>query len=201
MILLQGDIPAKQMLNSLPDTDPKRLERLINVLDIDPEWRMHLVSDGQRRRVQIAMGLLKPFDVLLLDEITVDLDVLGRSDLMKFLKEECRERNATILYATHIFDGLESWPSHVMYVASGSLRLFEKAENIPQLKQGDLLGLVEGWLRKEKEEKEAREGPVSVVYHGDRGSGAQAQAEWNNGWAAGRLTSSMQLSSNAVMRN
>jgi CCR4-NOT complex subunit CAF16 len=36
------------------------------------------VSDGQRRRVQLAYGLLTPYSVLLLDEITVDLDVLGR---------------------------------------------------------------------------------------------------------------------------
>ena len=35
----------------------------VQVLDIDPNWRMHLVSDGQRRRVQIALGLLKPFKV------------------------------------------------------------------------------------------------------------------------------------------
>ena len=38
-----------------------RLIRWWQVLDIDPTWRMHLVSDGQRRRVQIAMGLLRPF--------------------------------------------------------------------------------------------------------------------------------------------
>lgn len=197
---MQGDIPARQMLHSMPDVDPKRLERLINVLDIDPEWRMHLVSDGQRRRVQIAMGLLKPFDVLLLDEITVDLDVLGRADLMNFLKEECAVRNATIIYATHIFDGLESWPSHVMYVAQGQLRLFEEARTIPELQQGKLLGLVEGWLRKEKSEREAIEGPVKVTYDGDKGSSEQARAEWNNGWKSGRITSSMKLSSNAVIR-
>jgi hypothetical protein len=33
------------------------------VLDIDPQWRMHQVSDGQRRRVQICVGLLKLFKV------------------------------------------------------------------------------------------------------------------------------------------
>lgn len=52
--------------------------------------------------------------VLLLDEITVDLDVLARADLLKFLKKECEERGATIIYATHIFDGLEDWPSHIV---------------------------------------------------------------------------------------
>lgn len=73
----------------------------MEVLDINPDWRMHTVSDGQRRRVQICLGLLKPFDVLLLDEITVDLDVLGRADLMEFLKEECEQREATIIYVRH----------------------------------------------------------------------------------------------------
>lgn len=70
----------------------------MKVLDVNPEWRMHLVSDGQRRRVQLCVGLLRPFKVLLLDEITVDLDVLGRAEMLKFLKEECEERGATIIY-------------------------------------------------------------------------------------------------------
>lgn len=56
--------------------------------------------------------------VLLLDEITVDLDVLARADLLKFLKKECEERGATIIYATHIFDGLEDWPSHIVSLLS-----------------------------------------------------------------------------------
>lgn len=36
--------------------------------------------------------------VLLLDEITVDLDVLARADLLEFLREECEERRATVVY-------------------------------------------------------------------------------------------------------
>ena len=49
--------------------DPERLEKLLHILDVDLKWRMHMVSDGQRRRVQILMALLKPFEVLLLDEV------------------------------------------------------------------------------------------------------------------------------------
>lgn len=49
-----------------------------------------------------------------MDEITVDLDVLARADLLKFLRKECEERGATIIYATHIFDGLEDWPTHIV---------------------------------------------------------------------------------------
>lgn len=61
--MLQGDIPARQMVESLPGVDPARRAKVMQVLDIDPEWRMHRVSDGQRRRVQICMGLLKPPEV------------------------------------------------------------------------------------------------------------------------------------------
>ncbi len=36
---------------------------LIQLLDIDVYQRLNTMSDGQRRRVQICMGLLKPYDV------------------------------------------------------------------------------------------------------------------------------------------
>ena len=61
--------------------------------------------------------------VLLLDEITVDLDVLGRADLLAYLRAETEERGACIVYATHIFDGLESWATHLMYLANGGLKV------------------------------------------------------------------------------
>ena len=60
---LQGDFPVSKMVNGLQGVDPKRKAKLLEVLDIDLEWRMHLVSDGQRRRVQLLMGLLQPFKV------------------------------------------------------------------------------------------------------------------------------------------
>ena len=51
------------MLDSVPGIDPARKKRIIEVMGVNPKWRMHRVSDGQRRRVQIAMGLLKEFKV------------------------------------------------------------------------------------------------------------------------------------------
>lgn len=201
-IPLAGDFPARKMLDSVHGADPARKERLIKVLDINPEWRMHMVSDGQRRRVQIAVGLLRPFKVLLLDEITVDLDVLGRAELMKFLKDECTTRGAVCIYATHIFDGLEAWPSHVACVAGGELKVFKEAHQLPELQQGRLLELVVSWLRVEKEERRAKEPALKAA----RKAAAEAAGHGyalNNGWGSGTLNPTVQLanSSNAVMRN
>ena len=99
-IPLQGDFSALKMINGITGVNEERKKKLIQVLDIDPEWKMHTVSEGQRRRVQLCIGLLKEFEVLFLDEVTVDLDVLGRADLMKFLKEECEQRECTIIYVS-----------------------------------------------------------------------------------------------------
>lgn len=65
--------------------------------------------------------LLLAVQVLLMDEITVDMDVLGRMDLLEFFRQECEQRGATIIYATHIFDGLEQWITHIAYLEDGKL--------------------------------------------------------------------------------
>ena len=193
---LAGDFPARRMLDSVRGVSAARRQRVVDVLDVNLEWRMHQVSDGQRRRVQLAMGLLRPFQVLLLDEITVDLDVLVRRDLMNFLKQECEERGATIIYATHIFDGLDEWATHLMYVARGHMQIFDKCEGVEGLKEVGLRRTVEKWLREEKVicEKLAAEGKLHNP------SKAKQGYDRNNGWAAGRLATTIKLSSNAVLR-
>mmetsp|Transcript_10657 Transcript_10657/g.12119 ORF Transcript_10657/g.12119 Transcript_10657/m.12119 type:complete len:270 (-) Transcript_10657:1049-1858(-) len=117
----QADIPVCKMMKKLQDEYPERRDLLYKVLEIDPNWRMHEVSDGQRRRVQIMLGLLRPFKVLLLDEMTVDLDVLARRRFLSFLESECNKTNATVVYATHIFDGMENFATHVVMLERGEL--------------------------------------------------------------------------------
>ncbi|KAK6141650.1 hypothetical protein DH2020_024623 [Rehmannia glutinosa] len=147
---LQGDFSAEHMIFGVEGVDPIRRDKLIELLDIDLRWRMHKVSDGQRRRVQICMGLLHPYKVLLLDEVTVDLDVVARMDLLEFFKEECEQRGATIVYATHIFDGLETWATDLVYVQDGVLKKSEKLAELHDLKNNrNLLSVVESWLRSE----------------------------------------------------
>jgi CCR4-NOT complex subunit CAF16 len=160
------------------------------------------------------MGLLKPFKVLLLDEITVDLDVLARANLLTYLKKECEERGATIIYATHIFDGLDDWPTHIVYIARGKLQLALPLEKVKEMSQLSLMRTVESWLRKERDEdrrrrKERKEKGLpefDKVTEGSRVIGDPAARAVNNGWAAGRLASTVAgeenfiFSSNSVLR-
>ena len=176
-VALGADIPARTMIFGVPDVDPARRQKLIEMLDIDLDWSMMKLSDGQRRRVQICLGLLREYKVLLLDEVTVDLDVVGRLDLLEFFKEECETRGATVVYATHIFDGLEGWCTHLAYLENGRLKRGGRIENFapsldPKLYENQsrdglvtavekgsarLLEVVEEWLREERVDRTKRE--------------------------------------------
>ncbi|KAI9832122.1 MAG: CCR4-NOT regulatory complex component [Phylliscum demangeonii] len=101
------------------DAFPARRDALLRVLDVDLSWRLHALSDGQRRRVQLVLGLVRPWAVLLLDEVTLDLDVRARRRLLEYLREETEGERATVLYATHVLDGLRPWITHVLHMARG----------------------------------------------------------------------------------
>ncbi|KAK7457074.1 CCR4-NOT regulatory complex component [Stygiomarasmius scandens] len=121
---VKRDIVVSDFLNSVGGyRHQKRRDHLLNILDVDLDWHMHAISDGERRRVQLVMGLMGEWDLLLLDEVTVDLDVLVRHELLLFLKEETAKRGATIIYATHIFDGLNDFPTHISHMRDGSFVL------------------------------------------------------------------------------
>jgi CCR4-NOT complex subunit CAF16 len=137
------DLEVRTMVGHLTGVDPRRRDRLIDLLGVDLDWHMHAVSDGQRRRVQLLLGLARPRRLLLLDEVTTDLDLLARQDLLAFLREETVERGTTIVYATHIFDSLDVWATHLCYLVAGKIRHFAPTDGTP------LLPLVEGWLRRD----------------------------------------------------
>ncbi|KAI3406840.2 CAF16 [Candida oxycetoniae] len=130
--VIKRDIPVSLLLSSIGgEAYVDRRNLLVELLDIDPSWSMIDLSDGERRRVQIAMGLVKPWKLLLLDEVTIDLDVVVRSKLLNYLKSECINRNCCVIYATHIFDGLgKEWCDRILHIDAGVLLNDVKMESV-----------------------------------------------------------------------
>ncbi|KAF4451994.1 hypothetical protein F53441_5067 [Fusarium austroafricanum] len=163
--IVRTDIGVNELLRSVGgDAYPDRRDELVAMLDVDTNWRMHAVSDGERRRVQLAMGLLRPWTVLLLDEITVDLDVLSRAEFLGWLKHETEIRECTIVYATHILDNLAGWPTHLAHMHLGTVKEWDEADKMLATIDGTVgvsgnsrLGeLVLGWLREDLKERGPR---------------------------------------------
>jgi CCR4-NOT complex subunit CAF16 len=186
-----ADIPVHKMMEKLQNSYPERRDELVHMLGIDLNWRMHQLSDGQRRRVQLLLGLIRPFRILLLDEITTSLDVCVRQDLLRWLENESKVRNATIIYATHIFDGLDDWPTHMHYLtdngSTGWQGKLEDLEFYQKLKEQNhpakMLAVADNWLRKELEKKRA-------LKQKEKASGGLAHAldptDRQGGYASGR---------------
>lgn len=192
--IVRTDIGVRELLKSVGgDYYPDRKDELVQVLDIDLDWRMHAVSDGERRRVQLAMGLIRPWRILLLDEITVDLDLLSRSNFLAFLKKETETRKCTIVYATHILDNLAEWPTHLVHMSLGRVKEWGGIETFELDGRGTRSGnsrlgeLVLGWLKDDLAERGPRnqgKGSEGAAYidGGVGGYGAEDFEKKNRTW-------------------
>jgi CCR4-NOT complex subunit CAF16 len=121
------------------------------------------------------LQLLRPAELLLLDEITTDLDLITRQDFLNYLRD-CAEEprggsgGTTIVYATHIFDGLDAWPTHIAYVGDGRLLRFGRVEEFADLQQrfragtvAPLLRTIEAWLREDRDARRAKGARMTEV--------------------------------------
>lgn len=101
---------------------------LVDALAVNLDWIVNRVSDGQRRRAQLLIALATPKDLYVLDEVTTDLDVIARDRLLELMHKESL-RGATVLYATHIFDNLDGWATHIMRLHQGEVTWCSKLED------------------------------------------------------------------------
>ncbi|KAF2168224.1 hypothetical protein M409DRAFT_36440 [Zasmidium cellare ATCC 36951] len=188
--IVRSDIGVPELLRSVGgDHYPDRRDELVRILDVDLSWHLHAVSDGERRRVQLCMGLLRPWTVLLLDEITVDLDLLSRHNFLQFLKRETESRSCTIVYATHILDNLAQWPTHLVHMSLGKVKKWGPMGTfeVPRTDGGEegnsrLGQLVMSWLKEDLSERGPRnvrkaEGLTYQSLEGKGGYGQEARPE------------------------
>jgi CCR4-NOT complex subunit CAF16 len=108
-----GEMHVREMV---PLPLDERAESLRSLLAVNLDWDVRHVSTGELKRIQLFMKLYTQKPVVLLDEATADLDIHMRAALLHFLYDESEKRNVTIIYSTHIFEGLGDWPTDVIFV-------------------------------------------------------------------------------------
>eukprot|EP01068_Selenidium_serpulae_P008717 Selendium_serpulae@DN5056_c0_g1_i1.p1 len=160
------DIPVRQVLND--HVGSERFHTLADALEVNLDWRVARMSDGQRRRVQLLAHLAVPKSVYLMDEVTSDLDLVCREKISRMLLKESETRGATVIYATHIFDNLDGWGTHILYLNKGRVQRYCPTTDLPQLSGpreanlssgSPLYCLVRDWLFAEPESRAAAESP------------------------------------------
>lgn len=141
----EGSVFAEAILN-LPGLDPSRRDEVMQVLRVHPKLDLSRCSRGEWRRVQMACALLMPRSLLLLDEVTSELDMITRCRLFDFLKKEAAG-GATVFVCTHVFDGLEGWPTHFLHLRDGAVANAASVEECLMAETPrTLYELVSSWL-------------------------------------------------------
>jgi len=111
----------------------ERGQRLAELLGVDRNWQVYALSEGQRRRLHLVIKLMPLYQIALLDEATTDLDIVARRNLLLFLRHDSAARRVTVVYCTHIFDGLEGWASHIALIDGRRLSRLDNCLSIPAL--------------------------------------------------------------------
>lgn len=86
------------------------------------------LSGGWQRRLSIAMALISEPEILFLDEPTLGLDVLARSDLWDLIR--CLKGKVTIILTTHYMEEAEALSDRIAIMKDGKLLICDTADQI-----------------------------------------------------------------------
>lgn len=89
------------------------------------------LSGGWQRRLSIAMALISEPEILFLDEPTLGLDVLARSDLWDIIRS--LKGKVTIILTTHYMEEAEALSDRVAIMKDGRLIVCDTVEKIKEI--------------------------------------------------------------------
>ena len=115
-----------------------RAAELIASLDLDgvADRTVSSLSGGQRRRLDIAMGLMHSPELLFLDEPSTGLDPHNRASLLEHIRKLRAERGTTVVLTTHYLDEADSMAERVIVVDHGRVI----ADDTPDRLKADVAG-------------------------------------------------------------
>jgi ABC-2 type transport system ATP-binding protein len=120
-----------------------RGRELFEQLDLAGMWQRQArtLSGGQRRRLDIAMGLVHDPKLVFLDEPTTGLDPQARANLWVHISDLRTKLGSTIFLTTHYLDEADALCDRIMVIDHGSIVASDTPEALKQAVAGDLIEL------------------------------------------------------------
>lgn len=121
----------------------KRADELIESLGLGGlEKRPVLgLSGGQKRRLDIALGLVHSPELLFLDEPSTGLDPQSRANLWQHILTLRRKQGTTIFVTTHYLEEADQFAERVMVMDSGRMIADDTAPSLKSRLAGDVLSI------------------------------------------------------------
>lgn len=108
----------------------QKIKKLTEQLDLDEilSKKAGKLSGGWQRRLSIAMALISEPEILFLDEPTLGLDVIARSELWDLIRT--LKGKTTIILTTHYMEEAETLSDRVGIMANGRLLALGTADDL-----------------------------------------------------------------------
>ena len=112
------------------DKTKRKIEEVSKLLSIESviNKKASKLSGGFKRRLSIAMSLISEPEILFLDEPTLGLDVISRSDLWEIIKD--LKGKVTIVLTTHYMEEAEKLSDRIAIMKNGKLLVCDTVNNI-----------------------------------------------------------------------
>ncbi|HEV2376968.1 MAG TPA: ATP-binding cassette domain-containing protein [Streptosporangiaceae bacterium] len=124
MAAVRDDLVFQGRLYRLPQAQAEaRADELIHDLELgDVAARMNVtLSGGQKRRVDVALGLVHQPKVLFLDEPSANLDPQSRLTLWRHIRRLRDEHGSTVFLSTHNLDEADNLCDRILIIRKGEI--------------------------------------------------------------------------------
>ncbi|MGJ3189123.1 ATP-binding cassette domain-containing protein [Paenarthrobacter sp. FR1] len=120
-----------------------RAETLMASLDLGDLAKRTVIklSGGQRRRMDVALGLMHSPGLLFLDEPSTGMDPQNRANLWEHIMRMREEHGTTIVLTTHYMDEADSMSERVIVIDHGTIIADDTASRLKANLAGDLLAV------------------------------------------------------------
>ena len=104
-------------------TSTRRGQDLLAALDLGDVWKRQCgsLSGGQRRRLDIVMGLIHEPRLVFLDEPTTGLDPQSRANLWTHIRSLRDKLGTTVFLTTHYMDEADSLSDRILIIDNGTI--------------------------------------------------------------------------------
>lgn len=124
----------------------ERAEELLATLDLDgmKMRKVSTLSGGQKRRLDIALGLIHEPALLFLDEPSTGMDPQNRANLWDHILKLRREFGTTIVLTTHYLEEADSMAERVVVIDHGKIIADDTAKALKAEQAGDRITVTVG---------------------------------------------------------
>ena len=109
-----------------------RIDELVHQFQLQPFANRHFskLSAGEKQRCTIANTVLHSPSVLILDEITLSLDVIASAFILDFVRDFVRQGSRCVLFSTHVMSEAEYLCDEIALIHKGRVIAQAPAETI-----------------------------------------------------------------------